>query len=100
MIAAELALPMPGSASSSSALALLMSSRSAFGAGAIFDSLAGFGAGAIILLSDLAAGCAVWAIDGVAVRRPTVSAVARSEASVKWRMRNVPPRTVQVTLWR
>ena len=55
---------------------------SAFGAGAIFDSLAGFGAGAI-LLSDLAAGCAVWAIDGVAVIRPRVSAVARSEASVK-----------------
>ena len=42
-----------------------MSSSSAFGAGAIFDSEA-FGAGAI-LLSDLAAGCAVWAIDGVAV---------------------------------
>jgi hypothetical protein len=59
-----------------------MSSSSTFGAGAIFDSEA-FGAGAIILLSDLAAGCVPWAIDGVAVSRPTVSAVARREASVK-----------------
>ena len=58
-----------------------MSSSSAFGAGAIFDSEA-FGAGAI-LLSDLVAGCAVWAIDGVAVSSPKVSAVARREASVK-----------------
>ena len=65
-------------------VAELMSSSSTFGAGAIFDSAAGaFGAGAIILLSDLAAGCAVWAIDGVAVSVPRVSAVARSEASVK-----------------
>jgi hypothetical protein len=53
------------------------------GAGAIFDSVAGaFGAGAI-LLSDLAAGWAVWAIDGDAVSRPKVRAVAASEASVK-----------------
>ena len=63
MIAAEYALPIPGSASRSSALAELMSSRSDLAAGAIFDSVAGaFGAGAI-LLSDLAAGCAVCAID-------------------------------------
>src|SRR4029078_4585490 len=81
MILAEYALPTPGSASSSSAVGQVISSSSAFGAGAIFDSEA-FGAGAI-LLSDLAAGCAVWAIDGVAVMRPRVSAVARREASVK-----------------
>jgi hypothetical protein len=60
-----------------------MSSSSALGAGAIFDSVAGaFGAGAI-LLSDLAAGWAVWAIDGDAVSKPKVSAVAAREASVK-----------------
>ena len=53
---------------------------SAFGAGAIFESA--FGAGAI-LLSDLAAGWVAWAINGVAVSKPRVSAVAASEASVK-----------------
>src|SRR4029079_448511 len=69
---------------SSSAVAELISSSSAFGAGAIFDSEA-FGAGAI-LLSDLAAGCAVWVIDGVAVMRPRVSAVARRAARVQRRI--------------
>src|SRR5712671_7133131 len=92
MMAAEYALPIPGSASSCSALAELMSSRSDLAAGAIFDSVAGaLGAGAI--LSDLAAGWAVWAIDGEAVSRPRVSAVAASEASVKRRIGCVPPRT-------
>jgi hypothetical protein len=50
-----------------------------FAAGAIFESA--FGAGAI--LSDLAAGWVVWAIDGEAGSKPSASAVARIEANVE-----------------
>src|SRR5256885_2283434 len=62
---------MPGSASSCSALAELMSSNSAFGAGAIFSAGAIFAPGAIL---PPAAGWVVWAIDGAAASRPRVSA--------------------------
>src|SRR5580692_5348132 len=71
MIAAEYALPIPGSASSSSALAELMSSRSDLAIGAI--------------LSDLA----LWAMDGEAASKPKASALAANVASVKRRILHV-----------
>src|SRR3954469_4691314 len=77
---------MPGSASSCSALAELMSSNSAFGTGAIFDS-----DGAILLpvggaILPEEGGWVVWAIDGAAASRPRLRAAAANEASVKRRM--------------
>src|SRR4051812_42321953 len=74
---------MPGSASSCSAVAELMSSNSAFGAGAIFSAGAIFAPGAIL---PPAAGWVVWAIDGAAASRPMLSAAAAREANVNLRM--------------
>src|SRR3954452_23434620 len=83
MMAAEKALPIPGSASSCSALAELRSIRSGLAAGAILVSA--FGAG--VILSDLVVGCGVCAVNGEAVKMPAASAAAAtSEASVKRRM--------------
>src|SRR4051794_15699501 len=78
---------MPGSASSWSDVAELMSRSSALGAGAIFSAGAILPPGAILpagaILESVAGD---WAIDGEAASRPRVSAVAASEASVKRRM--------------